>query len=182
MPTITLKEGDFGAEVPATVDLTALYLPDPVRPGAVVIVPLAEVAEIEALRDDHSGRLKAAAKLSARGFMAAGPVGLAAGLLGAGRTKNVIFSVSLKDGRQFVAAATAEIYADLHAAQIGAAAEASRAGEPDDLIAKYLAASFGEPLPAADAEAPPPAPAVAPQPARSPLAGTPRPVFGRRPG
>jgi len=177
VPTITLKDGDFGANVPATVGSADLYLPDRARPGAVTIVPLTAVAEIESLKGDNTARFKSAAKLSVRGFMTVGPVGLAAGLLAASHVKEVVFRVRLKDGRAFTAVADARTYADLHAAQIAARAESPYgSGQADDMIAKYLLAQAVEPeaLPL-NAEPPrTPSPVAPTEPAVA------RPVFGRR--
>ena len=56
MPMITLKDGDFGTDVPVTVDSTAFYLPDPKRPGVMTPIPLTDVDEMEGVKDDHSPR------------------------------------------------------------------------------------------------------------------------------
>jgi len=187
MPAVTLTEGDFGSGVEARADSAALYLPDPARAGAILTVPLSDVAEMETTASDRAGQVKAGLKLSAKGFMAVGPVGLAAGLLAASRVKNVFFSVVLADGRRFVATASAEIYADLHSAQLAARAEEAKGHPADEIIARYIAGQQVEPesAPASSAAAPLPAPAAppataAPQPLSSPAADATRPVFGRR--
>lgn len=182
MPALTITEGDFGSGVEARADSSAFYLPDPSRPGAMLIVPLGDVVDMDAIASDHAGQVKAGLKLSARGFMAVGPVGLAAGLLAAGRGKDVSFAVVLADGRRFIATASAETYADLHSAQLAARGGEAAAHPADEMIARYIAGqnAEGEPAqtpPAAAASVPPPPTSVAP---RAPSADAPRPVFGKR--
>ncbi len=158
---ITLKEGDFGSDLAISYGADDLLLPDPDRPGLKVVVPLAEVAEMDAVRDDRSKVLKQALKLSANGLLGAGPAGLAAGIYAVTKVKDVVFSVRLKDGRSFVAITDAKTYADLHAAQIaarGAAAVEEGPSPADDIIARYLEeARANGTLPPADAPVPEPA-------------------------
>jgi len=192
MPEITLSDGDFGSG-PARVDLSAFYLPDPARPGALLIVALSDVAEIEAISTDHSRRIKDGLKLSARGFASVGPVGLAAGLLAAGRVRDVNFSVVLGDGRRFTANANADVYAEIHAAQIAARAEHAGLTPVDDLIARYresLASDVPQPAPVLTVPEPAAVKAASAPAASEPLpvksaaspmaASASRPVFGRR--
>jgi hypothetical protein len=180
MPTITLKEGDFGSEGVARFDLADLYLPDTAHPGATMLFPLSQVVEVESLRSDNTGRLQAAAKLSGKGFLTAGPVGLAAGLLAARRVPDVVFKVSLSDGRAFVASADAATFAELHAAQLAACADAGGMRTPaDDIVEKYIQAQAEEeaaPTPPQSSPSTPAAPAAT-------VSGPPktdRPVFGKR--
>jgi len=182
MPTITLKEGDFGSEGTASFDLSDLYLPDAAHPGATTLVPLSLIVEIESLHRDNTARLQSAAKLSGKGFLTAGPVGLAAGLLAARHVPDVVFQVRLSDGRAFVASANAAIYAEFHAAQIAARADAGGMRTPaDDIIEKYIRAQAEEepaPTPSQTPPSKPPTPPAAVATSAPPKAD--RPVFGRR--
>jgi hypothetical protein len=194
MPAVTLTDGDFGSGVEARADSSAFYLPDPARPGAFVVVPLAEVVEMETVASDRKGQVKAGLKLSARGFMAAGPIGLAAGLLAAGRVKDVSFSVVLADGRTFLATANAETFAEIHSAQLAARAGEGVGHPVDAMIARYIEQQRSE---AAAPSEPPQPPTTQPPttPAASPASpptsnntasrqasgeSTSRPVFGKR--
>ncbi len=195
MATITLKQGDFGSDVTVVVGEAALYLPDRKRPGLNELVPLAEIAEIELLSQGHAGQLKQAARLGARGFLAAGnPLGLAAGVFAVTKVKDVEFAVRLKDGRRFVATASALTLAALRAGSRTPARptgeDAEAAARADAVIAKYLAPGAlpaePQPAPASKANAAPaaaPAATAAPAPAADDPAAAPatdRPVFGRR--
>jgi hypothetical protein len=190
--TIRLTEGDFGEGVSVSVGLSDIVLPDTARPGPVTTVPLSAIAAVEALESDHSHQLREAARLSVSGFLKAGPVGLAMGVLGATKLKDVVFSVHLEDGRRFVATADAKTYAEFHAAQVAARAADLMPSPADQIIARYLEARRG----ARHADAPPanPAPPAPVTPAASAPADTiaslreerrktpniPRPEFGRR--
>lgn len=179
MPSFTLKEGEFGSEGTCTFDSSELYLPDPAQPGALVSVALTDIVEVESLRQDNTQRLQAAAKLSAKGFLTAGPVGLAAGMLAARHVPDTEFRVRLSDGRSFVATANAAIYAEFHAAQLAVATDGSHTAA-DAIIEKYLQAKNAEENAAADEEggsAAPPEIVVPEAPAGAKPA---RPVFGRR--
>lgn len=184
MATITLKEGDFGGEAAVTVGEAALYLPDRARPGLNELVPLTAVAEIESIADDRSGQLKEAARLGVRGLLATGnPLGFAAGMMAVRKVKDVEFSVSLKDGRRFVAIADVITFANLRAAcrtaHVVASEDAEAAARADAVIAKYVgpdAVPLARQAPAiavdqaADADAD----------ADAPDAASARRVFGRR--
>jgi hypothetical protein len=187
MPVVTLTEGDFGSGVEARADSSAFYLPDLARPGAFVVVPLGEIVEMEIIASDRAGQVKAGLKLSARGFMAAGPVGLAAGLLVAGRVKDVSFSAVLADGRTFVATVNAETFAEIHSAQLAARAGETAGHPADEMIARYIEQQRSEAAvsPDAPAASPPPSSAAPSAPIettpRSPASDSgPRPVFGKR--
>ena len=136
MPKFTLTEGDFGRGV-AAADLEAFHLPEPGRPGAVLVVPFAAVAEMALVASDHSDRIKAAVRTGISGFMSLGPVGAAAGLIAAGRAPMTVFTVRLADGRKFTARATAADFADMHAAEVAARGSAT-GHRAEALIAKYL--------------------------------------------
>jgi hypothetical protein len=142
-----------------------------------MLVPMAEIAEINSIDTAPGERLKNAAKLGARGFVFAGPIGVARGLFAATKVHEVVFKVVLEDGRHFVAAADAKIFADLHSAQIAARFAKFAEALPtaaDDLIAKYVEKR----APDGESIAPP---LVTPPPVepRRDLDGV-RPVFGRR--
>jgi hypothetical protein len=180
VPQVTIRDGDFGAGGLATFSGEELLLPDPARPGLKMLVPMAEIAEINSIDADPADRLKNAAKLGARGFVLAGPIGVARGLFAATKVHEVVFKVVLEDGRHFVAAAEAKIFAELHSAQIAARFAKFAGAIPtaaDDLIAKYVETRAPEGESVAP-EAPPP---VTPQPVE-PRRGqdSTRPVFGRR--
>lgn len=188
MATIRLTEGDFGQGIAVSVGLSDIFLPDAARPGMVTPVPLSAVASVEALESDHSQQFREAARLSVGGFLKAGPIGLAMGVLGATKLKDVIFSVTLEDGRRFVASADAKTYADFHAAQVAARAADRMPSPADRIIAKYLEARRDARL--SDAAAPPAAPAPAASTQADAVAALreerrktpdlPRPEFGRR--
>ncbi|MEX0852175.1 MAG: hypothetical protein WD036_02675 [Bauldia sp.] len=182
MPTITLKEGDFGAGVPVSFGVDDLYLPDRERPGLSVPVPLTEVAEIESIEDDRSGQFQAALKLGAAGLVTAGPAGLVMGAYAATKVKDIVFGVRLQDGRQFVAVSDAKTFAELRSAQIAARASlfiGNIGGPADEVIAKYIDAEEWAP---AEFEPTRMAPAPAAAIERRGIASTrrERPSFGRR--
>jgi hypothetical protein len=104
------------------------------------------------------------------------------------KAKDVVFKVSLKDGKHFVAVADAKTFADLHSAQITARSAALMGDAPspaDDIIAKYLKAQQPPPAEAAPVPSRPPMAAM-PSPAPAADSGeeidpsAPRPAFGRR--
>jgi hypothetical protein len=180
VPQFIIKDGDFGAGGLATFSGEELLLPDPTRPGLKTLVPLAEIVEINSIETEPGARLKNAAKLGARGFVLAGPIGVARGFFAATKVHEVVFKVVLEDGRHFVAAADAKIFSELHSAQIAARfakfAEAAPTAA-DNLIAKYIQTG----APDGDSVTPEAAPPVTPPrvEARRGLDGA-RPVFGRR--
>jgi hypothetical protein len=186
MPAVTLTDGDFGSGAEVRTDSSAFYLPDPARPGVFIVVPFAEVEDMETIASDRAGQVKAGLKLSARGFMAAGPVGLAAGLLAAGRVKDVSFRVMLADGRAFVARANAEVFAEIHSAQLAVRGREVAGHPADEMIARYVEQQRQEEAASPDAEPMPPAPASSPPSPAEPSsrestgAAAPRPVFGKR--
>ena len=188
MSTITLVSGDFGTGDPVRFDSDDFFLPDPLHPGVSMPLPLVEVSEMEAVEDDRSGQVRQALKLRARGFGAAGPVGLAMGVFAATRVKDLTFRVRFQDGRQFLATTDAATYADLHAAQISARLTVFTEGgrtAADSLIAKYLDARDSIPRPAPRAPVQPASPAkptVSEAPAAAEPARPEPPVFGRRRG
>lgn len=170
MPEITLKEGDFGADVTANVGSETLYLPDRDRPGLTMAVPIAEVVEMDSLNDDGWRPVKEALKLGAMGLLT-GPKGLAEGFHSVTKVKDVVFSALLRDGRRFVAVTDAKTYAELHAAQVAARTAQMRGGADedaphpaDDIIAKYLDQARAQETMPAEPEPrqaqPEPAPAV----------------------
>jgi hypothetical protein len=182
--TIRLTEGDFGQGVTVSVGLSDIFLPDAARPGMVTPVPLSAVAAVEALESDHSHQFREAARLSVGGFLKAGPIGLAMGVLGATKLKDVIFSVHLQDGRRFVASADAKTYADFHAAQVAARAADLAPSPADRIIAKYLDARRDalrpDTAPATPTASPPPDPIAMLREERRKTPDLPRPEFGRR--
>ncbi len=209
MATITLKDGDFGKGATVLVGSESLYLPDPAHPGLTEAVALTDIAGIEAVDSDRSSQVKEAVRLSAKGFLSAGPAGLAMGVLAATKVKNVVFSVRLNDGRHFTATADAKTYAELRGAQVAARSSGltddTVSHAADEIIAKYVGQA--KPVPADNAPAPvnepsPPAGETPPPPAQqaTPIAAAPspderasratpsrvrperpqRPVFGRR--
>jgi hypothetical protein len=168
-----LTGGDFG-EGPAAADLSAFHLPDPMRPGTFLVVPLAEVAEMVMERSDNTSRIKSAIRTGISGLLSAGPAGVSAALLAAGKAPQTVFTVRLRDGHSFAALADAGVFADLHAAQI----EAQGSGRPhpaDATIAKYFAEHV---MPPAGDAPPRHEPAAGSTPA--PSARRPARTFGRR--
>jgi len=185
VPKITLTEGSFG-QGPAAADLAAFHLPDPARPGATLVVPFTDVAEMAMVRGDNGGRIRFAIRTGLGGLMSAGPVGLSAALLAAGKAPQTVFSVRLSDGRGFTALAEAQAFADMHAAYVEARSQ-SRGHPADMLIARYLAERGGPALIAAALPQPPeeqPAALAAVPPDHGPAFHGPRPArpFGRRTG
>ncbi len=178
MPQFTLTEGSFGRG-PAAADLGALHLPDPGRPGATLLVPFREVAEMVMAGSDHSDRLKNAMKRGVGGLISLGPAGIAAGVVAIGKAPATVFTVRLEDGRGFTARAPAAVFAELHAAQLEA--RASIGSHPADaVIAKYLAGAPIDPAPKT-AALPPSAPAQPkPAPQARPRLRPEPPPFGRR--
>ncbi len=191
MATITLKEGDFGSDVPVNVGSETLYLPDREHPGLTLAVSVADVVEMESIDHDALRPVKQALKTGAKGLFV-GPAGLAAGFYSATKVKDVTFTATLSDGRRFVAVAGAKTYADLHAAQLAARTAAMRgvgdddAPSPaDDIIAKYLEAaksSPADPPPAKSSPEPPSERRVGERRTGEPRQGERRqqPTFGRR--
>ncbi len=165
MGTITLKEGDFGSDVPVNVGSETLYLPDREHPGLTLAVPIGDVVEMDSLASDSLAVVKKAVTKGAMGVLFGGPAMMAGGFTAATKVKEVSFEATLNDGRRFVAVTDAKTYADLHAAQLAArtAAMLGRADEDaphpaDDIIAKYLdQKKLAEPDRAARDPAPEPA-------------------------
>lgn len=177
MPSIMLKDGDFGAGAEVTVNETEFFLPDPARPGLREVVLFTAVEDIESIEDDRSAQYREAKRLGLKGLSAAGPVGLAASVLAVRKTKTVVFSVRLKDGRGFVATADAVNYARVHGAYLSARRQPANEGgtaeerAADAIVARYVTKS-------ADASA---HPASSPPAETTSVSPTPeRPVFGRR--
>ncbi len=166
MATITLKEGDFGADVQVNVGPETIYLPDREHPGLTLAVPFTDVVEMDSTATDHAKPLKAALKYSAKGLFSFGPVGLAAGVLAATKARDVTFAATLRNGRRFVAMTDARSYAEIHARQLAARTAGLRGADPDDepnpadeIIAKYLQAAKSEhvgPSPSRGADEPSP--------------------------
>jgi hypothetical protein len=191
VPTITVKEGDFGTDVEAMVGAGDIYLPDPRRPGLTTPVPLTEVEEIESDEIDGLRPVKDALSLGAMAIFGGGPGALADGFSSVTKVKDVVFNVALRDGRRFVAVANAKVYADLRSAHLEARRE-TRAGasggdtpdSADDIIARYVnAANPPSTVAAPEAIEPPPAapdPEPPPKPSRPAAAAPERPAFGRR--
>lgn len=177
MPSIVLKEGDFGAGAEVSVNEAEFFLPDPAHPGLREVVPFTAVEDIDSIGDDRSGQYQEAVRLGLKGWSAAGPIGLAASLLAVRKTKTVVFSVRLKDGRSFVATADAASYARVHGAYLSARRQPADDGETpeeraaDAIVARYLARRADGP---SDAGRPPLAESTSA--ATSPA----RPHFGRR--
>jgi hypothetical protein len=166
--TITLKQGDFGSDVPVNVGAETIYLPDREHPGLTLAVPIGDVAEMDSINDDGLRPVKQALKIGARGLIT-GPRGFAAGIHSVTKVKEVEFEATLNDGRRFVAVTDAKTYANLHAAQLAARTAHMRGGAEDDaphpaddIIAKYLAETK-----LAEADQPPPKPASEPTVERS---------------
>ena len=181
MPKLTLTGGDFG-EGSAAADLAALHLPDPLRPGSVLVVPLTEVAEMAMVRSDNTQRFKSAIRTGISGALSAGPAGLAAGLLAARHAPQTVFTVRLRDGRSFTGLAAAGDFADIHAAQVEAAS-AERAHPADVLIQRYLAERYGPSRPeeaAAASVSPAPSPSASPAETIAPASPGTVAAFGRR--
>ena len=163
--TITLKEGDFGSDVPVNVGAETLYLPDRERPGLTLAVPISDVVEMDSLASDSLAVVKKAVKNGAMGVLFGGPAMMAGGFTAATKVREVSFEATLNDGRRFVAVTDARTYADLHATQLAArtAAMLGRAEDDaphpaDDIIAKYLdEKKLSERTPAARGPAPEPA-------------------------
>jgi hypothetical protein len=177
MPSIMLKDGDFGAAAEVTVNETEFFLPDPARPGLREVVPFSAVEGIDTVADDRSAQYREAMRLGFKGLSVAGPIGLAASVLAVRKPKTVVFSVRLKDGRSFVATAEAANYARIHGAYLSARRQPANEGETaeeraaDAIVARYMTKSAD----VASHAARPPLPESA-----SAFNTPPRPVFGRR--
>lgn len=78
-------------------------------------IPLAELDEVEVASEESVKRLGGTLGWGAVGAVLLGPVGLLAGLLAGGNGKNVTFVCRLKDGRRFLATATAKQFTELRA-------------------------------------------------------------------
>ena len=63
MPSIMLKDGDFGAGAEVTVNETEFFLPDPARPGLREVVLFTAVEDIESIEDDRSAQYREAKRL-----------------------------------------------------------------------------------------------------------------------
>jgi hypothetical protein len=79
-------------------------------------IKLSDLAEIEAASEESVKRVGGTVGWGLVGGVVLGPVGLLAGLLAGGRGKDVTFVCKLKDGRKFMATASAKIYTSLSAA------------------------------------------------------------------
>ena len=147
MPTIRLKDGDFGADTDVTVGLGGIYLPDPVRPGVLCTVAFEDIVSVESIANDRSGQISAAADLAVGGLLRAGPLGLLNGARAIGKVKDVVFRVRLKDGRSFDAVANAKIYAEVRSDWVSARGALQLDGDDapasgaDAIISRYLRAA-----------------------------------------
>lgn len=177
MPTITLKDGDFGASGEVRIGLSTVYLPDLAHPGLTIPFAFTDVVDIESMGDDRSGQVAEAVKLGIKGVALAGPVGLLNSARALTKGKEVVIRVRLRDGRAFVASASARVLADFRS-EVLHAQTPQESSAADAIISKYLDGDVRpEPQPTGSHDeavpAPPPArPEVAPAPA-------PR-AFGRR--
>ncbi len=145
MPSVMLRDGDFGAGIEIVVNETEFILPDPARPGLREAIPFSAIADMEAIADDRSGQYREALRLGLKGFRAAGPVGLAAGLLAVSKPKSTVFRVRTGDGRGFVAVADAATYAQVHGYFYAARNQPARAADTaeeraaDAIVSRYMA-------------------------------------------
>ncbi|CAN5311459.1 hypothetical protein BH10PSE9_BH10PSE9_14210 [soil metagenome] len=188
MATITILAGDFGSELKARAGEEEFFLPERARPGMTMQVPFTAVAEIEAVADDHSGRIKEAGKLALRGVAALGPLGIAAGMFAMRKPKDVKFEVRLSDRRRFGAVTDAVTFASLRADFTKARAHGG-ASDPDAdrVIEKYVrqqkkaaqASHLDEPQVRRPSPPEPVASMAPPEPRRA-YTGPERPAFGRR--
>ena len=186
MAGIILRAGDFGQGSEVTFTADALYLPNPTAPDGRERVSVGDIAEIDDVADDNSGRLKSALNMSLTGAALLGPVGLAAGVLAVRKSKDVMFLVRLKDNRHFVAFTDARTYSDLRqkwysarkALAVGVIddddGDAVRDEAIDRVLAKYIdAAKLPAGTPATAAAAPPAAAAASAGPAKAPANAAP---------
>jgi hypothetical protein len=180
LPTITLRDGDFGTSGDVRVGLSTLYLPDLARPGLTVPVAFTDIVDIESLADDRSGQVAEAVKLGLKGMAVAGPAGLLNSARALGRGKDVVFRVRLRDGRAFVATASARVLADFRSEVLHAQVPEDT-GAADAIIARYMRGEATLDPPAAVSPEAPAAPDAAPSAGPSGvLSAAARPVFGRR--
>ena len=75
-----------------------------------------EISELELASEESVKKIGGTVGWGFVGGALLGPVGLLAGLLAGGRSKEVNFVCKLKDGRKFMAKASSKLYTDLTAA------------------------------------------------------------------
>lgn len=78
-------------------------------------IPASEIEELEVASEENVKRIGGSIGWGVVGGALLGPVGLLAGLIGGGRSKDVTFVCKLKDGRKFMATAPAKVYTQITA-------------------------------------------------------------------
>lgn len=112
---LKLHGGDFRGE--ASFQGRAFYLFDP-RKSKRESIGIAHVAQLEVASEENVQRLGGAVGWGLTGAAVLGPVGLMAGLLAGGRSKDVTFVCVFKDGRKLLATASAKDYTRILGAQM----------------------------------------------------------------
>lgn len=79
-------------------------------------IPVSEIQELEIASEESVKRIGGTVGWGAVGGVLLGPVGLLAGLLAGGRSKDTTFVCKLKDGRKFMGTASSKLYTKLSAA------------------------------------------------------------------
>jgi hypothetical protein len=118
---IKLLGGDFGEDKPAAISTTffsgklkALVIPKGWFSSHTI--RRKDIESVEAINDKNKVNILGALGGGAVGALLAGPIGLLAGSLLAGRGKAVLLVVRLRDGRQFLCSAKPKEYELLLAA------------------------------------------------------------------
>jgi hypothetical protein len=114
MAKITVLAGDFpqcdGEYHLGTITLKTAFKP---RPGKSFSV--AEFKDLTVQNTDSNKNIKSAIGLGIAGAMLLGPVGAIAGYLLAGKSTEVTFMATLKDGGKLLAATDCDTYRDISA-------------------------------------------------------------------
>ena len=76
-----------------------------------------QIDSLEIASEENVKRLEGTIGWGVAGGLLLGPVGLLAGLLAGGKSKDVTFICKFKDGRKFLATAPAKVYTEIMAAR-----------------------------------------------------------------
>lgn len=115
MARVTIRAGDF-VRVDGRHSFGSLVLNTEAHPsiGATILIAALEVVEVAP--EERVKKLGGTVGWRIAGGILLGPVGLRAGLLVGGRTKQVTFVAKFKDGRRLLATTYSKTFTELQAA------------------------------------------------------------------